>query len=83
VALEWIAPEAAEAWRSGDYWALHRVLGLQVWQMPDWGCDPPDAESTPQPIYGYPRNPDTAALKTALIEIAGPPPKRWFYRHAD
>jgi hypothetical protein len=83
VALERITPEAAQTWKAGDYWALHHALGLRIWQMPDWDCDPPDSEDTPQPIYSYPRNPDTAALKAMLIEAAGPPPRLWFYRCAD
>jgi hypothetical protein len=72
-----IDPAAIEAWRAGDYWALHRALRLRVWQMPDWRCDPPD--DGPRPLSGH-YAPDPTALKRALVELAGPPPKRWFFR---
>jgi hypothetical protein len=69
-----IRPEAIEAWQAGDYWTLHRALGLNPWQMPDWECDPPE-----QLQPGVP-GPDTTALKVALVAMAGPPPKRWRMR---
>jgi hypothetical protein len=71
--------EAIAAWRAGDYWGLHRALKLRLWQMPSWECDPPN-EDEPQTPPGLPRAPDPVALKRALIEIAGPPPKRWIFR---
>ena len=69
-----ISPAAIEAWRAGDYWALHHELSLKPWQMPDWHDDPPDN----RPL-GFGGQPDPAALKQQLIELAGPPPRRWRY----
>jgi hypothetical protein len=78
-----ITPEAVAAWRAGDYWGLHRALGLKIWQMPDWGgdppADPPSSDWAPL-VEGYER---VCAAKAQLIAVAGPPPRRWFYRSAD
>jgi hypothetical protein len=74
-----VTPDAIDAWRAGDYWGLHRALRLKLWQMPDWNCDAPDPDEPPT-VPGRPLPPDTAAFRRALIEIAGPPPKRWVFR---
>jgi hypothetical protein len=78
-----ISPDAIASWQSGDYWALHHALGMRPWQMPDWNCDPPEEPWKVQPLPQRPRAPDPEAIKAALIEIAGPPPRRWRYRRAD
>ena len=76
-----ISEKALEAWRAGDYWGLWRELGLRLWQMPDWDEDPPGTDNRPASLRrAYPA-PDVAACKAALIELAGPPPQRWFYRN--
>jgi hypothetical protein len=36
----------------GDYWALHRALGLALWQMPDWRLDPPEEPWRCEPLPG-------------------------------
>jgi hypothetical protein len=73
-----ISDAAIAAWRAGDYWCLHHALHLKVWQMPDWNEDPP--EEAREPLPGFEPAPDTANLKARLIEVAGPPPRRWRYR---
>jgi hypothetical protein len=72
-----ISAEAIAAWQAGNYWALWRELHLKLWQMPDWNCDPPEQLAPALP--GFEAAPDTTALKAALIELAGPPPRRWIY----
>lgn len=76
-----LTPAAIAAWQAGDYWALHGALGLRPWQMPDWTRDPPgrDEQSAELPYPG----PDVIALKAALVEMAGPPPRRWRYGRTD
>lgn len=78
-----ITSEAVQAWRSGDYWRLHRALGLKLWQMPMWNEDPPEEPWKVQPLANGPRYPDPAELKAQLIEAGGPPPRRWVFKHAD
>ena len=81
-----ITEAAIECWRKGDYWGLHHELGLQLWQMPSWLDDPPDEPWKVQPLPHGRRWPDPAVLKAQLIEVAGPPPRRWHFRgsrHAD
>jgi hypothetical protein len=79
-----ITPEAIAAWKAGDYWALWAALGLRLFQMPDWNCDPPsEPDDRPESLRrAYPA-PDPRALKPLLIELAGPLPRRWVYRNAD
>jgi hypothetical protein len=74
-----LTPAAIEAWRAGDYWRLHHELGLKVWVMPDWGCDPPmeDPPEWPAAIAEYEY---VLAMQQLLIEVAGPGPRRWFFR---
>lgn len=78
-----ITPAAIAAWRAADYWALHEALRLPLWSMPDWGCDPPEESWKVQPLPHGPRYPDPAVLKARLIEIAGPPPRRWWRYCSD
>lgn len=79
-----ITPEAVAAWRAGDYWALWKELRLKLWQMPDWGEDPPDKDDVrPSSMQAAYPAPDTTALKEALLAIAGPPPERWFFKRDD
>jgi hypothetical protein len=73
-----ITPAAIAAWRAGDYWALHAALGLSVVQMPSWGDDDPGCSNPYLP--GFKQPPDPVECKAALVALAGPPPKRWFYR---
>jgi hypothetical protein len=70
---------AIEAWKAGDYWRLHRELHVPIWLMPDWWCDPPleDPPNWPASIEAYEY---VCAMQKQLIEMAGPPPKRWYYR---
>ena len=47
--------------------------------MPDWWCDPPldDPPDWQASIEAYEY---VCAMQKQLIEMAGPPPKRWYYR---
>jgi hypothetical protein len=78
-----ITPEAVACWKQGDYWGLWRALGLRLWQMPDWTEDPPDADDRPASMRSRWPQPDCTALKAQLIAIAGPPPRRWWFRRDD
>jgi hypothetical protein len=73
-----VTPEAIAAWQAGDYWGLHAALGLRVWQMPDWGEDPPERPLGLAP--GYTQQ-NCALLQAALLELAGRPPEEWSYDH--
>jgi hypothetical protein len=75
-----ITPEAVQAWQAGDYWALHDALGLRLWQMPDWGHDPPDEPGRNHPLPHLPPAPDPIVLQAQLIAVAGPPPRRWVFK---
>jgi hypothetical protein len=81
--LEAITVEAVAAWQAGDYLGLHGALALRPWQMPDWGCDPPGTDDRPSEQRARWPWPDVVAIKAALLERAGPPPRRWRYRRAD
>jgi hypothetical protein len=74
-----LSAAAIEAWRKGDYWRLHDELGLQIWVMPDWGYDPPMDEPPEWPAaiaeYEY-----VCAMQDQLRAVAGPGPRRWFFR---
>jgi hypothetical protein len=76
---------AIECWRKGDYWGLHGALGLKIWSMPEWGCDPPvdPPPAWPASMAEYEH---ICEMQKQLIEFAGPPPRRWHYRgsrHGD
>jgi len=75
-----ISAAAIEAWRAGDFWTLHRALDLKVWQMPHWNSDPPEPRPTgdwPPVLRAWEHLLD---CKAQLVELAGPPPRRWHYR---
>jgi hypothetical protein len=74
-----LTPAAIAAWRKGDYWGLHGALGLKIWSMPEWGCDPPVDPPVAWPAC-VAEFEHICAMQKQLIEIAGPPPKRWYYR---
>jgi hypothetical protein len=76
---------AVEAWKAGDYWRLHGALHVPIWLMPDFGFDPPldDPPDWPASIEAYEY---ICEMQRQLIEVAGPPPRRWHYkgtRHGD
>jgi hypothetical protein len=75
-----ITAEAVDAWREGDYWRLHDALRLRPWQMPSWDDDPPELDDRPPEQRARVPWPDVVVIKAALLEIAGPPPRRWHYR---
>jgi hypothetical protein len=75
-----LTSEAIEAWRSGNYWRLWSALALPVTVMPDWSADPPYElryPGWPPCVKWYEQ---VLAAKAQLVELAGPPPKRWWYR---
>jgi hypothetical protein len=74
-----VTPEAISAWRTGDYWGLYRALRLKIWEMPDWGFDPPMEEASDLPLL-VDRHRYVCAMKRALMDAAGPPPRRWFFQ---
>jgi hypothetical protein len=81
-----VTEEAIACWKAGDFWGLHQALGLKVWQMPDWGFDPPEVDRYPEWPPTHEACMRVCEAQRQLIEIAGPPPRKWFYesrRHAD
>jgi hypothetical protein len=76
-----ITHTAVACWKAGDYWGLHRALGLHVCQMPDWDSDPPGHSNPFMP--GFKQPPDPEVCKAQLVAIAGPPPRRWWFRRDD
>jgi hypothetical protein len=71
-----VTPEAIEAWRAGDYWALHAALGLKLWEIPDWNHEPPVAPPPdwPAALAAYEH---TCAMQKQMIadgEITITPP---------
>ena len=74
-----IRPEAVEAWKRGAFWELHRALGRKVWQMPDWTEDPPEPRPAANWQLAIRAWEHLVAAKARLVELAGPPPRRWRY----
>jgi hypothetical protein len=75
-----VTPAAIEAWRKGDYWRLHHELGLAIWQMPDWGFDPPEENRHPGWPPAVEAYEHVCEMQRQLMEVAGPPPRRWYFR---
>jgi hypothetical protein len=75
-----ITPEAVAAWQAGDYWRLWSALAPPVAVMPDCSADQPYELRDP----GWPTclkwYEQVLSAKAELLELAGPPPKRWSYR---
>lgn len=63
-----ITPEAIEAFRAGDQWALHRALGLKLWEINPLTVG--DDEPCPYPLNsgGYDSWPQAVELRRALQE---------------
>jgi hypothetical protein len=78
-----ITPEAIAAWKAGDYWALHDALKLNLYEMPDWCPRGTPHRDTPSNPVEQARQDEITEMQRQLIEIAGPPPMRWYYHHPD
>jgi hypothetical protein len=82
--LSGLTPAAVDAWRAGDYMALHRALGLSPWDasplplsVTPLGCDQRTPEQNAKMAYEHRLYhatwPKALQLQLQLMAIAGNP----------